>query len=380
MQLPYKYIAAAFLALIVVLPAQAVTVAKTRTVDVNSNEDLGATPPTRQSPYFTLHTDGVTPISPSTNGWAPASPATAGAATSISPRGVITLNGNATSAGNWVDGNGIPAGLMLSLTAQFTISVGPNAPAGSFLTLSTADVGNGLGLTQVEGTVSQLEAGEQLQMSEFTVTDVAFSGVMTEPGFTVGTPSVTSFGTRVFRSAAFNGGTLTTEKALLTSAGGTVGFAHPTQQPYGDVSSNIGNNFSNTFPVQAGPYTLDMVSGAMGLKGIGFSYDYTYDINPTVVADNADFDGDLDVDGVDFLTWQGNFGTELSATRSQGNANPTVDGAVDATDLSLWTAQFGTAPNVAAAANIPEPSGLLLSLGAGGALLARLRGRRVSRG
>ena len=363
MHLPRKYVVAGLLALTVAPSAHAVTVAKTRTVDMNSN--VSGT--NYQVPYFTQSADGLTSISPSSNGWAPTSPTQAGTVTSTTISGLVSLAGNATSAGNWQDGNGVPAGLTLSFNAQFTISVGPNAPSGSLLTMTTntpADFGNGLGVTQSLNGISQMEVNEELQMSPFTISNLAFSGTMTETGFTVGTPSVPLFGTRVFRSAGFNGGNppITSEKALLTSAGGTIGFADPSQQPYGDVSSNIGNNFSNTFPVQAGPYTLAMTSGAMGLKGIGFSYDYTFDVNPDVVADNADFDDDDDVDGADFLIWQENLGLASDATRAQGNANPTVDGDVDGDDLGVWTAQYGTTPPaISVATAVPEPAAAVLS-------------------
>jgi len=55
----------------------------------------------------------------------------------------------------------------------------------------------------------------------------------------------------------------------------------------------------------------------------------------------GDFDGDLDVDGADFLEWQRDLG--------------------DATNLGLWESNYGTpAPAIAAFAAVPEPSSLLL--------------------
>ncbi|MBA3484221.1 MAG: right-handed parallel beta-helix repeat-containing protein, partial [Pirellulales bacterium] len=53
--------------------------------------------------------------------------------------------------------------------------------------------------------------------------------------------------------------------------------------------------------------------------------------------DSADFDGDDDVDGADFLTWQRGLGGP--ATPANGNA--TNDGAVDGADLAVWAIQFG---------------------------------------
>lgn len=83
----------------------------------------------------------------------------------------------------------------------------------------------------------------------------------------------------------------------------------------------------------------------------------------------ADFDGDLDVDGADFLVWQQHLGIAADARLSQGDADG--DGAVTAADLALWSDQFGlnlqTYPGAAsaaasgAAAPVPEPSSLALA-------------------
>jgi hypothetical protein len=66
--------------------------------------------------------------------------------------------------------------------------------------------------------------------------------------------------------------------------------------------------------------------------------------------DSADFDGDDDVDGVDFLTWQRGFG---GTAANGGDANG--DNMVDAADFQIFKDQFGDT-NLATA--IPEPAGL----------------------
>jgi hypothetical protein len=73
-------------------------------------------------------------------------------------------------------------------------------------------------------------------------------------------------------------------------------------------------------------------------------------------ADDADFDGDNDVDGQDFLIWQRGLGvgTTLAAGDADGN------GMVDAADLAVWKSQFGGGASVAAVGAVPEPSGLAL--------------------
>jgi hypothetical protein len=75
---------------------------------------------------------------------------------------------------------------------------------------------------------------------------------------------------------------------------------------------------------------------------------------------SADFDGDGDVDGQDFLTWQKGLGTTGSATEATGDADG--DLAVNRNDLRVWKSRFGSAAAVAAAAAIPEPTAVCLSL------------------
>jgi hypothetical protein len=74
---------------------------------------------------------------------------------------------------------------------------------------------------------------------------------------------------------------------------------------------------------------------------------------------DADFDGDGDVDGRDFLTWQRGFGITSGASLTQGDANG--DGAVDAADLEFWSSQYGDTSSPLTTLSIPEPStGLLI--------------------
>ena len=79
----------------------------------------------------------------------------------------------------------------------------------------------------------------------------------------------------------------------------------------------------------------------------------------------ADFDGDLDVDGRDFLLWQRGFGITSGATKADGDSNG--DGAVDGTDLDNWQIQFGYqiigSPSPLGTLAVPEPAGIALLLG-----------------
>jgi hypothetical protein len=87
-------------------------------------------------------------------------------------------------------------------------------------------------------------------------------------------------------------------------------------------------------------------------------------VTPTTPAFDADFDGDLDVDGNDFLIWQRGLGT--GTANADGNTDGDTD--VDATDLANWKAAFGlpVPPAVSAAAAVPEPAcASLLAIGLG---------------
>jgi len=89
-------------------------------------------------------------------------------------------------------------------------------------------------------------------------------------------------------------------------------------------------------------------------------------------AANADFDGDGDVDGKDFLAWQKGFGT--GTTLAQGDANG--DSVVNAADLTIWKAKFGLPASVAASGAVPEPAACCLAVFALGAatFVRRTRG------
>ena len=71
----------------------------------------------------------------------------------------------------------------------------------------------------------------------------------------------------------------------------------------------------------------------------------------------GDFDGDGDVDGVDFGLWQVGYGMTSGATRADGDADG--DGDVDGVDFGIWQTNY-TPPGL-----VPEPTTMaLLTLGA----------------
>jgi hypothetical protein len=74
----------------------------------------------------------------------------------------------------------------------------------------------------------------------------------------------------------------------------------------------------------------------------------------------ADFNGDGNVDGADFLIWQRNFGLTDGATLADGDG--TGDGSVGDADFAFWESRFGsiTIPVPALAAAVPEPTAAML--------------------
>jgi len=79
-----------------------------------------------------------------------------------------------------------------------------------------------------------------------------------------------------------------------------------------------------------------------------------FDIVAMPTVPDADFDGDGDVDGVDFLTWQRGLGLTDQFDNSNGDAD--FDGTVSGGDLAVWEVQFGMPPPLSAATAVPEPS------------------------
>lgn len=82
-------------------------------------------------------------------------------------------------------------------------------------------------------------------------------------------------------------------------------------------------------------------------------------ISAPPVFDVADFNGDGRVDGDDLTNWRSGFGTQMSATRTTGDAD--LDGDVDGDDYLVWQRRVGIGTVVAASNAVPEPSAVFLA-------------------
>jgi hypothetical protein len=91
------------------------------------------------------------------------------------------------------------------------------------------------------------------------------------------------------------------------------------------------------------------------------------------IMEDADFDGDGDVDGRDFLIWQRGFGLTEQENNLLGDANG--DGNVDAGDLEIWQTQYADSGELSASQTaVPEPAtSLLVALAVGAWTLKRKR-------
>jgi hypothetical protein len=158
----------------------------------------------------------------------------------------------------------------------------------------------------------------------------------------------------------------------------------PTNLATFDGASSLAAGSTNAFfaaidtsaeGVFSASYTLNFsdenLSGAMNLGSL------TLNLTGAVagaIADTADFDGDGDIDGRDFLIWQRGFSLVATATRGDGDANG--DGTVDEADLLVWQEQYGQATGgLTAVAAVPEPSSTGLAVVLAGLLVASARRR-----
>jgi hypothetical protein len=116
-------------------------------------------------------------------------------------------------------------------------------------------------------------------------------------------------------------------------------------------------------------YTLDFsdedLSGALGLGSLTLNLSA---IVGAAILETADFDGDGDVDGRDFLIWQRGYSLTETATRGDGDANG--DGNVDEADLLVWQEQYGQPLGTVEAVTVPEPAAGVLLMIMSGLLLA----------
>ena len=296
----------------------ALAITSVKTVDLLHNNT--------NSPFFKTTPDGLDTFSPYTVGAATFTPVgdpRAGESTSITTNGVFSVVGNSTSAGGWTDGNGVPAGLTLNFNVSITFGVGAGSPAGSLLTLTNngANRGDGLGITQTfhgNSTLASSNLNEVIGIgtdvfaaSAVTVSDVAFTGTLTEPGFNFTPGTVGNFGPYVLRSSGFQ------------EIGETAGLVSETgpADPSGQGLPTIGFGIPSSHPSEA-------------LRGQGVVASHVYidnNFGTTPILEASDYNRNIVVDAADNVLWRKG---DLAA---DGNGDTIIDQA----DYDIWRANFG---------------------------------------
>ena len=160
--------------------------------------------------------------------------------------------------------------------------------------------------------------------------------------------------------------------STLPFSGSGTGDASLSLNEVSRTASEVIYDITMLFPVAFSDRVLDSSAGddaTMDIEVDGLVEAEGQLIAMLTAETSADYDGDDDVDGDDFLTWQrGNGIVELA---SPTNGDSDADGDVDAADLTVWENQFGGA--VTATSAIPEPTtGLLLAVTLLAAGLARV--------
>jgi hypothetical protein len=74
----------------------------------------------------------------------------------------------------------------------------------------------------------------------------------------------------------------------------------------------------------------------------------------------SDFNSDNSIDAEDLAAWTSGFGTSAAATHRQGDADGDLD--VDGADFMMWQRQLCSGAAVALSALVPEPHSLALAL------------------
>ncbi len=177
------------------------------------------------------------------------------------------------------------------------------------------------------------------------------------------------FGGTITGTGDLDGDAVFNNDRVFSNADGSAAYRE------GDMVSALfgGSTYNWTISYTGNITWTDPETSVVGeVTGAGTGVDVVLVGHSSVLAPaaNADFDGDNDVDGNDFLVWQRGLGPGTSST---GDANG--DGTVDGADLTIWRDQFGSAPIAAAAGAVPEPSALALASLGLAALAARRRRR-----
>jgi hypothetical protein len=218
-------------------------------------------------------------------------------------------------------------------------------------------------ITNNTSMLTNVGSGVASQGNASTVTVVESSIIAGNVGAAAGTGTDVDFVDGSFlnsyQSQGFNVIGVGNALSSFNQTGDKTGITNPLLGP---LANNGG--FTRTHALLAGSQAVN--AGSPGFNPNGFTPPLTTDqrgvgfarilggridagaFESSLTSLTADFDGDNDVDGGDYIIWQQHAGLNAGATRAQGDANG--DGAVNSDDLAAWKSQFGAIGSEAAVA------------------------------
>jgi autotransporter-associated beta strand protein len=242
--------------------------------------------------------------------------------------------------------------------------------AGAAATINNG-AGAGLtGLVDLDGGQRAINVADGAAATDLTIATRVTNGGLTKQG--AGTLALTGANTYT--------GDTKVEAGLLRT---TSAFLADTADVYLSPGAVLDLAFAGTDTIDS--LFLDGVSQAVGtwgavgsaaqftsplFTGTGLLQVTTFEAPPAPLP--ADFNEDGTVDAADLALWQGGYGTEGAATHGQGDADGDLD--VDGEDFLVWQRTLGSVQEAApATGTAPEPAAATLLLVGG---LAAIAGRR----
>ena len=188
------------------------------------------------------------------------------------------------------------------------------------------------------------EEASRLQTTQTTVTAGSAGTPAASPSVFVSTFLGTPDGKEARADSASGGGPMGIPDEITFDSGSVLLPPIPGDSNSDSFNLLIGQIDTNVFNI--GPETA-----------FAFATTTTFDVASPL--NSADFDGDGDVDGSDFLNWQSNFPTAEGATKINGDADN--DGDVDGDDFQFWLQQFSNSGSgQQSIASAPEPTAIAL--------------------
>ena len=209
------------------------------------------------------------------------------------------------------------------------------------------------------GTVAIELAG--VQITEFSTGGFTFSAGTLNPGerivvvkddeFALAYPGITNIATGVFSGSLANEGELISLRGPLGEL--LQSFTYGDSNVAGWPTTTDGDGYSLEYigPLTAGENPLDVSPADPFDNPANWRASLQLNGSPGTDGeanepDSADFDGDGDIDGRDFLLWQRGYGKTITAEKEDGDADN--NGDVDGGDLIVWQDQYGTTPPLSA--------------------------------